>query len=253
MLAARCPSCGHTLEVSEDLRGRRVECPPCGKRFTVPLPESPEAEAAARRLPGAGFPRFAAVVICGAAFLLIVVVGASLLAGRRREPPPEDVVPEREGFEDPRQALDRLMARLLQPFWDEAAKEAPVVQATDLRLAFAVEPGSVKALLRNKTVTVSGRVKEVRLEKATDPTRPRVAIALEAGANEGAHVNSVVLRFSGPPTGKFPEGFLARVKALREGDGVRGIGRLAPLRDNEPVVLDAARLEEEPEPAPFRD
>jgi predicted Zn finger-like uncharacterized protein len=30
-----CPSCGHTLRVKDDLIGKRVRCPECGKAFSV--------------------------------------------------------------------------------------------------------------------------------------------------------------------------------------------------------------------------
>jgi hypothetical protein len=253
MTTARCPSCGHTQGISADLRGRRVVCPPCGKRFTVPLPPTPAAWPADRPRPGAAFRRFAAGFVLGAAVMLLIVIAIASRASRKthEEPPLPVVANEPKRFELTPEGIARFAALLEQSLWKDLEKDAPVVTAKYLRRAFDSKPERARELLRDKTVTVSGLVWEVRFGKAADAGGPGVAIALDVGGEDIELLDCVFLRFTPPPSGKFPEDFLARVKRLKPGDGVRGVGRLAPLREDKAIVFDAEKLEEQPEAPPL--
>jgi hypothetical protein len=252
MTTARCPSCGHTQGISADLRGRRVACPPCGKRFTVPLPPTPAAWPADRPRPGAGFRRFAAGFALGAAVMLLIVIWIASRPSRRKyeEPPPPVVANEPKRFEFTPEGFARFAALLEQSLWKDLEKDAPVVTARNLRRLFDSRPERARELLQDKTVIVSGHVWEVHLGKAANTGRPGIAIALEVGGEDVAPVSCVFLRFAPPPSGKFPEDFLARVKRLKPGDEVRGVGRLAPLREDRAIVFDAEKLAEQPEEDP---
>jgi predicted Zn finger-like uncharacterized protein len=40
-LSVVCPSCSVTLNVKEEISGKRVRCPTCSKVFVVPPPDTP--------------------------------------------------------------------------------------------------------------------------------------------------------------------------------------------------------------------